>query len=193
MNPIDINENENENENEPYELTKIKVVKVVNTINEPVDEKLTEQNEFKSQNQDLFKDVMTTESTNTHVSMKTTIRQKILNEYIYPSCESDIRTALSAQKWWSYAGGCFITLKYICLSLAPVITFSAPTFVKYRDELNYSSGVIGIVALGFDRLSVYCFMNSKKKTEKLNNLLNSLNINYQKPNDSFEEPITDKK
>jgi len=118
----------------------------------------------------------------------TDMKQEILETYIYPSCKKDIATSLSGQKFWNFLAGIFLALKYLCLASAPIFAFSVSSFPEYP-KLSYVSGSIGIGGMACERLALFCTNTSRKKTEKMNILLESLGIRYKKPDTAFEDPL----
>lgn len=114
------------------------------------------------------------------------IRRQILDDHIYPSIINNIQKNILLITRWESLNKILLIVKYICLAISPIITFTATTTDNYK-IMNVISGVLASLGITFDRLSNMCLQQKAKcikENEKTFKTLNiDINSNYICNND----------
>lgn len=111
----------------------------------------------------------------------------VIENTIIPENINYVKSSLCCVKVWNFFSLSFTASKYIlALLLVPCFAFVAP----YYPESDYSlvAGILSLVAIAFEKLALFCTVSSKKRTEKMNNILSSLGIDQKIPDTTFTDP-----
>ena len=115
------------------------------------------------------------------------IRRHILDTHIYPTIISNVEKNIIEIDKWNKLNKILIIIKYVCLAISPVITFTATTYSEHFKIMNLFSGILASLGITFDRLSNMCLQN-KNKCQKLNDaILKSVNIDINKHNFNYTD------
>jgi hypothetical protein len=121
------------------------------------------------------------EETNSSLSEdRLQLRREILDNQLYPSIKEDIEKSIKNFNFWMYTAKVFLILKYMCLLSSPIVNFSSGYFSHELLLINFLSASLGSLGLGFDGFHKYSLTTAMENNKALDNILKSLNINYNK-------------
>jgi hypothetical protein len=106
--------------------------------------------------------------------METSFNNLIIDKYIKPEYENEIKDLLSSKKIWNKLSSIFHTLSTILISISSLLAFSTASFNnKY---LNYFAGTIGLLSIASKEFGNYSKKKATSNTLKLNKFLKNLNL-----------------
>lgn len=98
----------------------------------------------------------------------------IIEKYIKPEYENEIKDLLLARKYWNTISSIFHTLSTILISISSLLSFSTTSFTnKY---LNYFAGTIGLLSIASKEFGNYSKKKAINNTLKLNKFLKGLKL-----------------
>jgi hypothetical protein len=179
-NPIQIL-NQPENENEDNNTNVIKKNYDVNLLKTEI---LSLKNELEKKLQENM--LLQYEMTQNNKKKEKTDVDAEIDSIINSNSISYVRSAIFYIKIWNFFAGLFVTLKYIILILiVPTLTFASTTYTQ--NNLNFVAGISSLTGLAFEKMGNYCEINSKRRVEKLNKILQEHgNLNKIQDDSDFE-------
>lgn len=113
----------------------------------------------------------------------------IINKYILPEYESEIKQFIYNKKNWNRASVVFYTLSTVLMSISSLLTFAAASFES--KQLNYIAGSIGLLAIASKEFANFAIKEIQINNEKLNKILKIISI--KKINSNFITSVEDSK
>lgn len=105
-------------------------------------------------------------------------KNKIKEKYVFPHDEESIETLLSNKKF--YAGLLqFIRIVklFLAMLVVPILLFSNAKFSNY--DLTFYAGIVSICVGAFEAADQAISRTNKKRVEKINSLLESIQVKHQ--------------
>lgn len=119
---------------------------------------------------------------------KNKLKQEIMEDLIFPNNKNYIASSLRWTKFWGALSGLFITLKhFFAILVVPALTFTSTTYTEYN--LNYFAGIASLSGIALEKMGQYCAISAKKRTEKMNSILETFGINDKMIDTTIEDPL----
>lgn len=107
-------------------------------------------------------------------------RRKDIFNSIIPNIKDEIKDLIKDEKFYARFSGFCDIVKYILLLSVPIFALSSGQFKDYSEILSYISGACSIGAIGLERTSKNLNNISKMKNRKVNQILDSFGVKYNK-------------
>lgn len=114
---------------------------------------------------------------------KNQLQSKFFNkkiiEKIKLGLENEISDAATLRFTWSKVSTAMFCISEILMIVQTALSFTAASYQLIL--ISYLAGIIGVVAIGFNRFGAYTKNQSTEKTNQLNDLLKTIGINNTLP------------
>lgn len=182
--------------NEPFNEIKIEEIKnemkeyLKGEFEKKKDEFVVEITETVKNEIDEEKENISKESTESESDAKKHFKKEILSEYIYPDDKETIRSLLDNRKFYARLLQYIRVLKiFFSAVIVPGLLLSDTQFPgKY---LNYVAGISSFLVACFELGDRMIVESNKKRSEKINTILDSIGIKYRIPDATIEDPLHD--
>jgi hypothetical protein len=116
------------------------------------------------------------------------LKKEIIDDMILPDNKNYIASSIFWIKIYNVLSAIFVALKYILMILVvPTLTFASTTFTD--KNLNFVAGILSLCGIGFEKLSLFCSANAKKRNEKMNKMIEALGIEQKVIDTTYEDPM----
>ena len=114
---------------------------------------------------------------------KNELKSKVFNKKIIEKLKTNIENEIIDATSWRFKWGKIATVTFCISEIFMIIqTLLSFTAASYQITLiSYLAGIIGVIAVGFNRFGAYSKNRSTEKTNQLNDLLKTIGIDNSLP------------
>ena len=111
-------------------------------------------------------------------------KQDIVNDLLLPYYKQDILQTINSRNRWSYVSNVCLTISTILIGTSSIFSFSSTSYPNYG--LSFIGGSLGVISLVLKEFSSYANKKDHKETLQVNNILSSIGIDIEIPDDTIQ-------